>query len=240
MKIALLSNIKGVMLDRYLNELLTAGVVIDSIILDSKEQSNADIERFEFRTGGKLESRNLYSFETNMIPCFFVENHNNLICTGLVWSRNIDLLVNAGTPRILTSGILEAPNKGVLSCHPGGLPQFRGSCPVEWAIYNDKELFNTVYFMTEEVDCGPIVLKEPVDVRGMKTYQDIRTEVLKQNCILLAKGVRKVIEKDLHPVHMSLPQSKGMFFNPMKDTDLDKIIKQVRERQYVYQWFEHE
>ena len=61
--------------------------------------------------------------------------------------QKIDLLVNAGTPRILKSNLLKAPSIGVINCHPGILPDFRGCTCVEWAIYLDQPIGNTVHLI---------------------------------------------------------------------------------------------
>lgn len=56
-----------------------------------------------------------------------------------------------------------------MNCHPGLLPKFRECTCVEWAVYLDEEVGNTVHFMNEKIDEGPIIVQEALHFKKMTT-----------------------------------------------------------------------
>ena len=117
-----------------LKEFNDLGLNHDFIIFDKKNWSQADVKRFCYRIG-KNYSEIEYFKETKNILSFDVENHNNEETKNFIKQNKIDFLVNAGTPRILNNELINASSLGVLNCHPGLLPDFKGCCCVEWSIY---------------------------------------------------------------------------------------------------------
>ena len=138
MKICLLSTLNSYILGNMLKRFMESNIKIDSVLIDSKSPTKKELEIEKFRTEGKLE--NIFIDEyVKTIPVKHVENHCSDESVNWIKSRNVDLVLNCGTPRILKQNILLAPSIGVLNCHPGLLPNFRGSTCVEWAIYFDKK-----------------------------------------------------------------------------------------------------
>ena len=72
-----------------------------------------------------------------------------------------DCFVVAAYGKILPKELLTIPPHGVLNVHPSLLPKFRGSSPVESFILSDeKETGTTIILLDEEMDHGPIVSQE--------------------------------------------------------------------------------
>ncbi len=86
-----------------------------------------------------------------------------------VAAHDVGLVVGAGYMRILTPVFLER-FPAVLNVHPSLLPDFRGLRAVERALEAGvEETGVTVHFMVEEVDAGPIVAQERVEVEAGDT-----------------------------------------------------------------------
>ena len=86
-----------------------------------------------------------------------------------VAAYDVGLVVGAGYMRILTPVFLER-FPAVLNVHPSLLPDFRGLRAVERALEAGvEETGVTVHFMVEEVDAGPIVAQERVEVEAGDT-----------------------------------------------------------------------
>ena len=234
LRISLLSRLGGPFLVYIVREFEAHGVPIDSVIIDSKGESPTELAFHWERTQGRIRALPLHEFEHLDLPCYFVENHNDRATVELVRRRRIDLLVNAGTPRILKSDILDAPNVGVINVHPSLLPQFRGCTAIEWAIYLDERIGNTVHFMNERIDQGPIILKEALEFEKDDTYVDIRVKAHEHGFDLLARGVRRVIDEGLTPDSME-PQEKGRYFKVIEPDKLEAAMDKVRRGEYVYQ-----
>ena len=159
LKIGLLSAKGAPMLGQQIASLIDYKVHIDALVLDKKEPRQRDLEIYQDRTGGKMPPMDLNNFGRDQFSVYCVENHNDAETINIVRELGLDILVNAGTPRILKRPILDAPHMGVLNCHPGLLPEFRGCTCVEWALYLDEQVGNTIHWMSEGIDEGPILKK---------------------------------------------------------------------------------
>jgi methionyl-tRNA formyltransferase len=207
---------------------------IDALIMDSVPMNQKDHQIFQERTAGRLPYMPIENLESYMVPTYFVKDHRSSQTAALVKHLNLDLLVNAGTLRILKNDILTAPRIGVVNCHPGMLPKFRGCTCVEWAIYLDEQVGNTIHFMTEGIDDGPIVLKEGLTFSKKDTYVDIRVAVYKHGLNLLARGVNKIINEHITP--QSLPKAlEGPYFKVIGQSEMNAALDKLRNGQYAFQ-----
>ncbi|TGL77742.1 formyltransferase family protein [Leptospira yasudae] len=234
MKIALLSTFTSVFLDLIIEQIYAQGLSIDCLILDSKGLSERDLKIIQERTGGFFSTYQPEKFESYAIPHFYVTNHNSDSAINIVKNRNIDVVVNAGTPRILGSNILQAPKVGVVNCHPGLLPEFRGCTCVEWAIYLDEQVGNTVHFMNSKIDEGPVILRGPMTFSKEDTYQSIRIKVYQENAALMAKGLKKIAVESLDPETLPL-QGEGRYFQVIEEGKMQDMLLKIRDRKYKYQ-----
>ena len=236
MRIGLLSRLDALILGYVIKEFDKAHIPIDAVILDSKRTGDQLKKVREERTGGRLPLIPLEEFESLEIPFYFFRSHTAVEAVLLVRKLNLDLLVNAGTPRILTPELLSAPNVGVINCHPGLLPQFRGCTCVEWAVYLDERVGNTVHFMTDKVDEGPIVVQEGLSFEKNDDYVDVRVKTYRHAFMLLAKGVKMVLEDELTPDDDLPPQhSDGRYFKPIDSEKLEEVRRKLSNGEYVYQ-----
>lgn len=233
-KIGLLSTKNNPILGYTLRELINHSLKVDAIIMDSKGFSEKDETIFEERTTGRFPLIPLDNFEEQQIPVYYVKNHSSDISARLVRDLSIDILVNAGTARILKCNILNAPKIGVVNCHPGLLPKFRGCTCVEWAIYLDEQIGNTVHFMNEGIDEGPIIIQEALTFSKNDSYSDIRSKVFENSHRLLAKGIEKVIAENLNLNNLP-PQSEGSYFGVIEKDKMEAVLSKIERRAYKYQ-----
>jgi methionyl-tRNA formyltransferase len=233
LRIGLLATIDAPLLGYQIRDLLEEGCHVDAIIFDSKMMSEKDHKIHLERTSGKMPPISLDSFEKAEIPAYFVNNHNSEFCTGLVRRIGLNLLVNAGTPHILKEGILGATNIGVLNCHPGLLPKFRGCTSVEWAIYLDKQVGNTIHIMSKRIDEGPIVTKEGLNFTTSDTYQDVRVKVFSAGSKLMARTVSEIQCGKLSPEQFH-SQGKGKYHSVIDAEKMAHVYQKLDEGKYVF------
>lgn len=78
-----------------------------------------------------------------------------------------DLAVVAAYGRILPAEILQAPRLGCINIHPSMLPEYRGPAPIQRAILDGHEETGvSLMMLVEEMDAGPIVAQQPVEILG--------------------------------------------------------------------------
>lgn len=221
------------MLGRQMKAILDAGIRVDALIMDALPAKHKDLVIHEERTEGRLPPIPMHVFASNHVPSYNVENHNWPGMSKLIGSLDIDILVNAGTPRILKTSTLSAARLGVLNCHPGLLPSFRGATCVEWAAYLDEPIGNTVHVMTEGIDEGPILLAEPLAFSQSDRYVDVRVKVFESGHRLLAKVLKMISEDRLDPAGVA--QGKGRYFKPIENEKLDEVKRRLAAGLYRFQ-----
>jgi methionyl-tRNA formyltransferase len=76
-----------------------------------------------------------------------------------------DLIISAAYGLILPKDILNSPKYGCLNIHPSLLPKYRGPSPIQAAILNgDSETGVTIFKMDENVDTGPIIASQKIQL----------------------------------------------------------------------------
>ncbi len=234
MNVSLLSTLNAPLLGYILKAFAERGIPIHSILLDEKDVSPKDAQIHDERTQGKLPPISLFDFHNLDIPYYFIRNHGSEVAAEFIRSHHVDILVNAGTPRILKSHLLQAPSVGVINCHPGLLPRYRGCTCVEWAIYNDEQVGNTAHFMSEGIDEGPIIMQEGLSFTKQDRYSDIRIAVYAHACTMLAEATKKVMQEHLHPA--TLPaQAEGSYWNVIPQDKMQVVIEKLNRQEYAYQ-----
>jgi methionyl-tRNA formyltransferase len=77
-----------------------------------------------------------------------------------------DLIVLADYGQLIPRSLLDLPPRGFLNLHPSALPRWRGAAPIPFTIlHGDTESAVTLMVVDEEMDSGPIVATEPLEVR---------------------------------------------------------------------------
>ncbi|MEX0645579.1 MAG: methionyl-tRNA formyltransferase, partial [Parvularculaceae bacterium] len=106
--------------------------------------------------------------------------------------RNLDLdaaaVVAFGI--VLPRAILEAPRLGSFNLHASLLPRWRGAAPVHRAIMaGDKRTGVQVMRMEEELDTGPILLSETVEIGDADTAGTLHDRLAEIGASLLARAL---------------------------------------------------
>ncbi len=71
---------------------------------------------------------------------------------------DIDLIVTCAYGQILSKDVLDIPKFGCVNVHASILPNYRGSAPIQWALFNnEKKTGITIYYMDEGMDSGDII-----------------------------------------------------------------------------------
>lgn len=107
---------------------------------------------------------------------------------------NIDLIVTCAYGQILSKEVLDIPKLGCINVHASILPNYRGSAPIQWALFNnEKKTGITIYYMDEGMDSGDIIkineipiteednvgtLHEKLSELGVQTLKEVLQQVL--------------------------------------------------------------
>jgi len=108
-------------------------------------------------------------------PCLVVPDHNHPRVLKLMRRERPDLVVFTGGG-LLRTPLLDLAGRGVLNCHSGILPRYRGMDVVEWPLLEPGEpaIGLTTHWMDAGVDTGPILLQLRVGLRPGDSFAAIR------------------------------------------------------------------
>ncbi len=99
-----------------------------------------------------------------------------------------DLGVVAAYGRILTKQELNAPKFGCINVHPSLLPKYRGSSPIQQAILNEDKVSGiTIIKMDEEVDHGPIIYQESLELSSDDNFDILSKKMFFRSAEILPK-----------------------------------------------------
>ena len=141
------------------------------------------------------------------VPCLVVPDHNHSRSVGLLHRLEPDLVVFTGGG-LIRQKVLDLSGGGVLNCHSGILPRYRGMDVVEWPLLEQEiepEIGLTTHFMDRGVDTGPILLQHRETIRSADSFESIRRRMESRMPELMLETLRGLRDGTLTPV----PQSES-------------------------------
>ncbi|MGD9128608.1 MAG: formyl transferase [Planctomycetia bacterium] len=109
------------------------------------------------------------------IPIIYCNDLNEPAVAETLKKTKPDLVIFTGGG-LIRKAVLDHSGEGILNCHMGILPKYRGMDVVEWPILEDNpnQVGMTVHFMDEGVDTGDILRIQEVPIIPHETIQQLR------------------------------------------------------------------
>ncbi|MDD5147461.1 MAG: methionyl-tRNA formyltransferase [Candidatus Daviesbacteria bacterium] len=148
-----------------------------------------------------------------------------------------DLGVVAAYGKILTKDELNTPKYGCINVHPSLLPKYRGPSPIQEAILKGDRISGiTVIKMDEEVDHGPIIYQEEMELSDMDNFDTLSKKMFHRAAEVLSKIIEDFIAGKIEPHEQNhakasscqrLTRKSGYFdiSNPPPPEILDRMIR---------------
>lgn len=155
--------------------------------------------------------------ESNGIPFLVHENINSAEFLEGIAEYDCDILVSMSFNQIFKDQIIELCPGGIINCHAGKLPFYRGRNVLNWALINDEKDFGvTVHYVDRGVDTGDIVRQECYEITDEDDYSTLLNrsyeycaDVLYRSLTdLLGGQVKRMAQEDIHPVGFYCSQRK--------------------------------
>jgi phosphoribosylglycinamide formyltransferase-1 len=110
-------------------------------------------------------------------------------------ANRIEIVCLAGFMRVLTPWLVARWSGRLLNIHPSLLPDFKGLDTHRRAIAaGAKRHGATVHFVVAEIDAGPVVAQEAIDVRNDDTEAALAKRVLEVEHRLYPRALRELAE----------------------------------------------
>jgi hypothetical protein len=218
-------------LDIYFSEIGLPDNLSFHEIRASKRFSDISIDRFQFRTKGFFEK--FGDFTDSHYKSAVVDSHDDIGSIKKISDLGLDFGLNLGTHTKLSSDIFSAFRHGVLNCHPGNLPNYRGSSSLEWSLYNHDPVVSTLHLMDESIDTGPIYSKLVVKTDLPLTYFEIRILIFWNTILQPIKWLSDLAQNSTQIPEGELggdKQGEGRFWEPIPDPFLCEVVESRRRQ----------
>jgi methionyl-tRNA formyltransferase len=120
----------------------------------------------------------------------------------LEWFKSLkpDVAVLVVYGKILPEAVLAVPKKGFINVHPSLLPRHRGASPVVTTILTgDTQSGSTIIKLDKEVDHGPILAQEKIDVEPRTTGGTLTSTLAHIGADLLVKTLPVYLSGSITP-----------------------------------------
>ena len=148
------------------------------------------------------------------IPYHTVADHNHSKSLQILQKIQPDIIIFTGGG-LLRQPLLAIPRLGVLNCHTGILPLYRGMDVVEWTAVEeniDRIGFGaTLHFMDNGVDTGPVLLRKNLTLSSDSTFENIRAELETIMVELMLQGVQGLRDGSIASIPQGLTEGRQYF-----------------------------
>mgnify|MGYP001056513304 FL=1 len=129
---------------------------------------------------------------------------------AIIDELDIGLIILAGYMRILSSDFINHFAGKILNIHPSLLPKFPGLNTHRKAI-DAKEKYHgaTVHFVSEELDGGPIISQEIVEIEPIDTEYSLAQKVLEKEHILYPRVIHWYTQNRLKLINNNCVELDG-------------------------------
>lgn len=112
--------------------------------------------------------------------------------------ENIELICLAGYMRLVGAKFVQRYQNKILNIHPALLPSFKGTHGIKDALdYGVKVTGVTVHFVDAQMDHGPIILQQAVEIQDQDTEQTLASRIHQVEHLLYPQAVKLFAEGKL-------------------------------------------
>ena len=183
------------------------------------QDSDIDVKFIVPRNDTKDETLKNYSLKYN-IDYLFPVNINSAEFIHIVKEYDCDLFVSLSFNQIFREEIIGVPKGGIINCHAGKLPFYRGRNVLNWVLINDEPEFGiTVHFIDEGIDTGDIILQRKFPIREQDDYNSL-LEVAYEECAkILYDSVKLIITNTFKVISQNEIDPNGSYCRMRKMGD---------------------
>ena len=165
------------------------------------------------------------------------ENISNI--TDDIMSMNPDIIIMISYGQIIPKKIIEIPKYGCINIHPSILPKYRGSSPIQSAIFNgDKQTGVSIMMVDEKMDHGDVLKVKRVKIEN-KNYTELHNELSILGADLLIAILPKLISGKIKPKKQDDKKAIYTKMLTRDDAEIDwgkKAIQIERQVRAYYPW----
>ena len=146
------------------------------------------------------------------IDYFKLENVNSITSINKISDYDCDVLVSMSFNQIFRKEIINLTRIGIINCHAGKLPFYRGRNILNWVLINDdKEFGITVHFVDEGIDTGDVVLQKTFPITDKDNYNTLLETSYKACASILYEALVKIAEENYKRIQQKTIHPLGFY-----------------------------
>ncbi len=153
---------------------------------------------------------------------------------------NPDLFIIAAYGEIIPENILDLSRLEPLNLHPSLLPKYRGPSPIQTAILKGEKITGTTLMIVDkEMDHGPIIAQEEIEIADSDTYQTLEKKLALKSASLLIKNLPQYLEGKIKPKEQNHSQATYTKMLSRQDGEINlkkNARKNERKVRAFYPW----
>ena len=120
-------------------------------------------------------------------------NINSDEFTSIMKIYECDLFVSMSFNQIFGKEMIDFPNLGIINCHAGKLPFYRGRNVLNWVLINDEKDFGiTVHYVDDGIDTGDIILQKMFPITDNDDYSTLLSTAYAECANILYESIKLI------------------------------------------------
>lgn len=154
------------------------------------------------------------------IDYLFPININSIEFIELAIGYKADLFVSMSFNQIFRANLLKLPKLGVINCHAGKLPFYKGRNILNWAIINDEKEFGiTVHYVDEGIDTGDIIKQSCFSITDADDYGSLLKIAHKECALILYDSIKEIQDETALRIAQSTIHPTGFYCGKRENGD---------------------
>lgn len=133
--------------------------------------------------------------------------------------NGFDLSIVASYGKIIPQSILDIPRQRTLNVHPSLLPKLRGPSPLQASILTENETGVTIIELDSEIDHGPILAQQKVEIDWPPYFEDLEEICGKLGGKMLSDIIPKWVNGELKAVEQN--HNEATYCKKIEKTDAE-------------------
>jgi methionyl-tRNA formyltransferase len=169
------------------------------------------------------------------IPVFQPEDVNSIESIEVVKNVNPEIIITVAYGGFLNKEIRTIPKFGCINLHPSLLPKYRGSAPINYALFEGEQITGcTIFRLTARMDAGPILFQSELPIAENECFTELSDRLalqgakdVLQTLHLLTKGTIAARKQDHKNASFSRKlEKKDLLLNwDINATDLQNKVR---------------
>ena len=154
------------------------------------------------------------------IPFLANQNINSDDFLGLLDKFRCDIYVSMSFNQIFRSNILNKTSNGIINCHAGKLPSYRGRNVLNWVLINDEKEFGvTVHYVDGGIDTGDIIKQKSYPITDEDDYATLLKRSHGYCADILYEAMVSIAENKCVGVAQATFETPGFYCSQRKPGD---------------------